>query len=84
MPEPLRLNDFNGNNIFNISGGAITGSTVNRWGVFAVQEIDSAAMHVFARWQHLELQLDHTGTVTNGSLSFDDQDIFQAGGVIFF
>ncbi len=78
------LTDFNGNNVFTINNGGITGSTVNRWGVFAVQEIDSAAMHVFARWQHLELQLDHTGTVTNGSLSFDDQDLFQAGGVIFF
>ena len=32
----------------------ITGSEVNRWGLGIVQEIDSAAMHVFARWQHLE------------------------------
>jgi len=28
---------------------------VNRWGAGIVQEIDSAAMHVFFRWQHLEL-----------------------------
>jgi hypothetical protein len=25
-----------------------------------VQEIDSAAMHLFARWQHLDLDLDVT------------------------
>ena len=33
----------------------ITGSEVDRWGIGFVQEIDSAAMHLFARWQHLEL-----------------------------
>jgi hypothetical protein len=36
----------------------VTGSEVNRWGVGVVQEIDSAAMHLFARWQHLDLNLD--------------------------
>ena len=39
---------------------AVTGSTVDRWGLGVVQEIDSAAMHVFARWQHLDLDLDAT------------------------
>jgi hypothetical protein len=34
---------------------AVNSSTVDRWGVGIVQEIDSAAMHVFFRWQHLEL-----------------------------
>jgi hypothetical protein len=32
-------------------------STVNRWGAGIVQEIDSAAMHVFFNWQHTELDL---------------------------
>ncbi len=36
----------------------INNSTVDRWGVGIVQEIDSAAMHVFFRWQHLDLNLD--------------------------
>lgn len=31
----------------------ITGSEVQRWGVGVVQEIDSAAMHLFFRWQHV-------------------------------
>jgi hypothetical protein len=93
-----------GSNITNAVN--ITGSTVNRWGVGLVQEIDSAAMHVFFRWQHLEMNLD---TVCNGfgaganvsggclarngnfvspgtkiNTSFDNLDIFQVGGVIFF
>jgi hypothetical protein len=40
--------------------GEVTGSEVQRWGIGVVQEIDSAAMHVFARWQHLDLDLDAT------------------------
>ncbi len=38
----------------------MTGSEVQRWGLGVVQEIDSAAMHVFARWQHLDLDLTAT------------------------
>jgi hypothetical protein len=78
---------------------SITSSEVNRWGVGVVQEIDSAAMHLFARWQHLELDIsgvnafrvfdDRRGTdfFTDGKRvngSFEDLDIFQVGGVIFF
>ena len=39
---------------------ALTGSEVDRWGIGVVQEIDSAAMHVFARWQHLDLDIGAT------------------------
>jgi hypothetical protein len=38
----------------------VTGSEVQRWGVGVVQEIDSAAMHLFARWQHIDLDLNAT------------------------
>jgi hypothetical protein len=100
----------------------ITGSEVDRWGLGIVQEIDSAAMHVFARWQHLsgevsakDFQFCRTGVQVgaqcgsfvpvvpgdddtvfsaNGQVnkhfgknlgsSFQDLDIFQVGGVIFF
>src|SRR5262245_31598290 len=100
----------------------ITGSEVDRWGLGIVQEIDSAAMHVFARWQHLEGEVsatdaqfcktgvqvgnqcgsfvpvtagdDDTEFSANGKVnkhlgknlgsSFQDLDIFQVGGVIFF
>ena len=43
----------------------MTGSTVDRWGLGVVQEIDSAAMHVFARWQHLDLDLSATDLRTS-------------------
>jgi hypothetical protein len=38
--------------------GYVTSSEVQRWGLGVVQEIDSAAMHVFARWQHQEADLN--------------------------
>jgi hypothetical protein len=64
----------------------VTGSEVNRWGVGVVQEIDSAAMHLWANWQHLELNLDSTVVATGdkAKASFEDMDMFMVGGVIFF
>jgi predicted porin len=64
----------------------VTGSTVNRWGVGIVQMIDSAAMHLFFRWQHLNLDLDTTlvGTNVKAKSRFDDLDLWLGGGVIFF
>jgi hypothetical protein len=87
----------NGVNINNTV--AVTGSTVNRWGAGIVQEIDAAAMHLFFRWQHLNVGLnERCADPVVGCLSgdrivqvgskvsdrFDDLDIFQAGGLIFF
>jgi hypothetical protein len=79
----------------------INSSTVNRWGAGVVQEIDSAAMHVFFRWQHLNLDLKGVCDNLEGSAdclvgshfvasgnkfspTFNDLDLFQVGGVIFF
>ena len=71
----------------------VTGSEVERWGLGLVQEIDSAAMHLWLRWQHQELDVDITGFGVPGlgceprcrvNQSFDDWDLIQAGGVIFF
>jgi hypothetical protein len=79
----------------------ITSSEAERWGLGVVQEIDSAAMHLWARWQHQEVSANIVGvTVTNQftctlgapcNLStqrinqrFDDWDLFQVGGIIFF
>ena len=45
-----------------LASALVTGSEVERWGLGVVQEIDSAAMHLFARWQHLDLDLDATDT----------------------
>jgi hypothetical protein len=71
----------------------VVGSEVERWGLGLVQEIDSAAMHLWVRWQHQELDVDLQGFGGNVcgvgnsckvKQSFDDWDLFQAGGVIFF
>jgi hypothetical protein len=69
----------------------VTGSQAERWGLGAVQEIDAAAMHLWVRWQHQELDVDIRAfdNVTGEDLGkvkqgFDDFDLFQAGGIIFF
>jgi hypothetical protein len=55
-----------------------------------VQEIDSAAMHLWLRWQHQEIDVNFvsinavTGSTFGVGQGFDDWDLFQAGGVIFF
>ncbi len=65
---------------------AVTDSEVTRYGLGVVQEIDSAAMHLYARWQHLELDVDLVNTTDNvrTGQGFEDYDLFQVGGVIFF
>ena len=67
----------------------VTGSEVERYGLGVVQEVDSAAMHLFARWQHQDLDLDLVGVTAGGATGrvgqgFDNWDLFQVGGVIFF
>ena len=73
----------------------VTGSEVERFGLGVVQEIDAAAMHVWARWQHQELNdLSLVGFSTDPNndcfdgcrlkQGFDDWDLFQVGGIIFF
>jgi Gram-negative porin len=68
---------------------AATGSEVERWGLGVVQEVDSAAMHLFARWQHQDADIDFVGTnaagaSTNVNQGFEEWDLFQVGGIIFF
>ena len=42
----------------------VTGSEIERWGLGAVQEIDAAAMHVWARWQNMGLEeSEHLSTI---------------------
>jgi hypothetical protein len=79
-------------------GVFVTGSEAERWGLGVVQEIDSAAMQVWFRWQHQTLDVDlvHYTSTLPGTIdtscpdgcsinqSFDDWDLFQFGGIIFF
>ncbi len=78
--------------------GWMTDSEVQRWGLGVVQEIDSAAMHVFARWQHQEADATlrtcteiagscfqgNSDNYSNSKVNFDSWDLFQVGGIIFF
>jgi hypothetical protein len=46
-------------------------------------------MHLFARWQHQDATVDFVGTnavgaTTNVNQDFQDWDLFQVGGIIFF
>jgi hypothetical protein len=69
------------------SGSCIpTGSDMQRWGLGVVQEIDSAAMHVWLRWQHQDLDVSFfdTGTGLRGKQGFEDFNLIQGGGIIFF
>ena len=74
---------------------AVTSSTVDRWGLGVVQEIDSAAMHLWVNWQHLSLDTSAvgdgfgltglgTGNFKRVNQDWEDLDMFMAGGVIFF
>ena len=65
----------------------INGSELDRYGVGVVQEIDSAAMHLWLRWQHQELDVSLVDNGLGGARSnqgFEDFDLFQAGGIWFF
>jgi hypothetical protein len=83
----------------NVQSVVINDSTVNRYGVGVMQEIDAEAMQVFFRWQHLDLNLNVTcdqglgcangpsravGFGQKFSPQFDGLDIWQVGGVILF
>ena len=67
-------------------GCFVTGSTVERWGLGAVQEIDTASMSLFVRWHEIRMDkldlVDIAGSRVNRN--FDDWSLFQAGAIIFF
>lgn len=64
-----------------INGALLADSSADRWGIGAVQEIDAAAMSLFAKWRRHEGEVtDVNGVTTN----FDDVDMFLAGAVIFY
>ncbi len=60
---------------------AITSTDATRYGVGIVQEIDAAAMSLWVKYRHHELD----ATLANGAaVSADDVDMFLAGAVIFY
>lgn len=65
----------------NIAGDLIAASDGTRYGLGVVQDIDAAAMSLWAKWRHHEL--DVTGQ-SGTDYSFEDVDLFLAGAVIFY
>lgn len=63
----------------------VTGSEATRFGLGATQEIDSAAMHLYVRWLHNEIDVDLVnGLGARVNQDFEDWNLIQAGGIIFF
>ena len=63
------------------AGTQVVASDATRFGIGVVQEIDAAAMSLWAKWRHHELD----GTLANGAtFDADDVDMFLAGAVIFY
>ncbi len=58
----------------------ITGSEFDRYGVGIVQEIDAAAMSVWAKWRRHEGELETAA----GTSDLQELDMFIVGGAIFF
>ena len=64
-----------------INGVQITSSDATRWGLGVVQEIDAAAMSLWAKYRHHSLD----GTLANNTtFDADNVDMFLAGAVIFY
>ena len=63
-----------------VGGALVTASNSTRFGVGVVQEIDAAAMSLWAKWRHHELDV----TAAGAKVDFEDVDMFLAGAVIFY
>jgi hypothetical protein len=64
-----------------VDGDFLAASKATRYGVGVVQEIDAAAMSLWAKWRHHELDLTNDAGVHG---SPNDVDMFLAGAVIFY
>lgn len=64
-----------------IFGAQVASSDSTRWGLGVVQEIDAAAMSLWAKWRHHELDWVDVNGVAG---SADNVDMFLAGAVIFY
>ena len=63
-----------------LDGGTVLSTEADRFGVGVVQEIDAAAMSLWAKWRHHEFDADTTA----GKFSAENVDMFLAGAVIFY
>ena len=64
-----------------INGFELASSEATRYGVGVVQEIDAAAMSLWAKWRRHELEWVDVNGVAGEA---DEVDMFLAGAVIFY
>jgi hypothetical protein len=62
----------------------LTGTEATRLGIGLQQDIDAAAMQLYAKWRRHELTADFDDTGTSGKQHFEDFDMFIGGAVVFF
>jgi hypothetical protein len=73
-------NDDGFDNGLELEGDRVLSSQADRYGLGVVQEIDAAAMSLWAKWRHHEYE----ATTTGGDFNAEDVDMFLAGAVIFY
>ena len=73
-------NDDGFDNLLTLEGAQVLSSQADRYGLGVVQEIDAAAMSLWAKWRHHE----YDATTAAGNFSAEDVDMFLAGAVIFY
>ena len=64
-------------------GGNVADSTVERYGIGIHQWIDAAAMQLYAKWDHYELEATAVGGARH-AFDGNELDNITVGGVIFF
>jgi hypothetical protein len=63
----------------------ITGADVDRWFLALGQSIDSAAMQLYAVYQHLDAEVDLIDKeLKHVPAPLDDFDLFYTGAIIYF
>lgn len=94
--EYAQYNDaFGGFNCDNTIGGTnigdacddgitITGSEIQRFGLGVVQEIDAAAMSVWAKWVQLESEVEFNSDGAGGKQDYEALNSFLVGAMISF
>ncbi|MDZ4789759.1 MAG: porin [Hyphomicrobiales bacterium] len=65
-------------------GVEITGSEIQRIGLGVVQEIDSAAMSVWAKWVQLESEVEFNDAGAGGKQDYESLNSFLVGAMISF
>ena len=77
-------NDDGFDNGLALSTGTILSSKADRFGLGVVQEIDAAAMSLWAKWRHHEYDALTDDGVALTKFNAENVDMFLAGAVIFY